>query len=557
MNHNEGLHLRDVIELNGRVISFKITDGNHEITLRDSLCIFANQGLGDLTKEFDVEHKKLDELVDKNMHKQITYDNFNDYKDKVEPYLFNDCHGLLEVILKFGTEVYADTGINLSEVFTGATLAKKQLYKNYYNSFTNPIYFLSKQKDAFIRSTYYGGRNECFCLGSFKGKYYYYDFTSLYPAVGRRYLPYNEPRWETLNGHNDFRGFFGFTEVYVMTIDYSRKPIHAMLKKCGNSQRLLFPYIKKWTKLTLFSEEIRLGIKEGVYAYKFDDCKGIRFGRKPIFYDIFTDCFNRKAKATELENNAIAQVYKIIANSLYGCMGLRANDRESIVFGNKEDINCRELLEQGRLINRCEIPDSPYTTLTVSKDLEMKDYNVAIASAITAYGRMRLWHLIDTIEKAGLEVMYCDTDSVITNCDITKHPNIMKEFCWDGTGEALGSLKNEALAKIVKRNKKTLNKCDIEQQKKVDGGDLSFDEVHICGCKFYACKKTLHTGDVLQITKIKGFKESDESPLKFDYFEDLCSNKIEKITQVQEQWSFPKTSFVNEVRNCGLNITKV
>lgn len=84
----------------------------------------------------------------------------------------------------------------------------------------------------------------------------------------------------------------------------------------------------------------------------------------------------------------------------------------------------------------------------------MTDFNVSIASAITSYARQRLWELINAIEDKGKKVFYCDTDSDITNCDITKYEDIMEEFCWDGNGEALGSLKNELLDKIVKYNKK-------------------------------------------------------------------------------------------------------
>lgn len=38
---------------------------------------------------------------------------------------------------------------------------------------------------------------------------------------------------------------------------------------------------------------------------------------------------------------------------------------------------------------------------------------------------------------------YSDTDSIITNCCLKEHPDLMKKYMWDGCGKALGALKNE------------------------------------------------------------------------------------------------------------------
>ena len=47
-----------------------------------------------------------------------------------------------------------------------------------------------------------------------------------------------------------------------------------------------------------------------------------------------------------------------------------------------------------------------------------------------------------------------DTDSTITDCNISKYDDLMKNYMWDGWGDelgvALGSLKNEADEKIEK-----------------------------------------------------------------------------------------------------------
>jgi len=47
------------------------------------------------------------------------------------------------------------------------------------------------------------------------------------------------------------------------------------------------------------------------------------------------------------------------------------------------------------------------------------------------------------IEAYGGRVFYTDTDSVITDLDIMRIPELKKKWCWDGTGDALGTMKSE------------------------------------------------------------------------------------------------------------------
>ena len=37
----------------------------------------------------------------------------------------------------------------------------------------------------------------------------------------------------------------------------------------------------------------------------------------------------------------------------------------------------------------------------------------------------------------------CDTDSVVCSIDLNNYPKIKERYQWDGTGEELGTLKNE------------------------------------------------------------------------------------------------------------------
>jgi len=60
-----------------------------------------------------------------------------------------------------------------------------------------------------------------------------------------------------------------------------------------------------------------------------------------------------------------------------------------------------------------------YSIMRVEKDLPVTDFNVGVASAISSYSRCRLWPLINDIESKGKQIFMCDTDSVITDCDLS------------------------------------------------------------------------------------------------------------------------------------------
>ena len=113
--------------------------------------------------------------------------------------------------------------------------------------------------------------------------------TSLYPAMCVKHqLPCGKP--ETKNESNwnlyktrssewtkqqkaDFADFFGFVQVKVRTLRRDIVPLHG-IKHTG---KLEFPIMDKWTHTTLFSEEIKLGLKENQYDYILGE--GIEFQR--------------------------------------------------------------------------------------------------------------------------------------------------------------------------------------------------------------------------------------------------------------------------------------
>ena len=620
---------RKTICLNGAYIGVCLyTEDGKEIFFKDSLKMMP-MGLDKLGKELQVEHQKLKEvqLPDGRMveidHDDINIDNWDTYevRESQKIYCLQDSMCLLEALLIFSKEVHTDTGINITDCFTGASLSKKHFYQSYYNQQTHPIYSLSRDLDEFFRMSYYGGRNEAFYIGEYEGKVYYVDFTSLYPDVGRRYLPYGKPKQmtdskleyvnnllRTGNGVNSRNIPFGFYKVKVRTKNFDILPLHA-IKHQG---KLTFPHFENWTTITLFSEELKLGYKRKLYDYKVIDA--FLFKKAKFMEDFFNSGFTKKAEAKANGNPALAQTHKIIINSGYGFFGLNTlgkdkEGRDGVEIWKGNSMTFWNVYQNEGIVNIGQSGD--YTIMRCKKELEIADFNVAVASAITSWARMKIWGFMTDMISKGARVLYCDTDSAILTKSMKDFPDIMEKYCWDGTGDELGSMKNEAddevkdhikgeLSKELKREYgndylnteegKARLKADTKDlfkiQEDYDGGDLYWDGQIGGGCKQYALKKVLLDGKQIEICKMKGYKSKGENgrKLKWGQFKDLVvanelSNKnqdtirrylqnedwteeelLKKIDELiihQNQVQFRSPLCYHIAENVGFNVEKV
>lgn len=528
------------VELNNAWIGFEICDSQdpeHKISFRDSFRILP-MGLEKLCKELNTKHQKLTETV---KHSEITLQNYETFP-QLKQYLSHDVRGLLEAMIIFNKSVFDELGIDVTKCMTGAGLSKSTFFRKYYNEFKYPVFTLSDEHDKFIRNGYFGGRNECFHLGALPKKIYYYDFTSLYPDVGRCLLPYGRPEEVPLSGCSTLpKGFYGFVKCLARTKDKSAIPKHALIR----DGRLTFPVLENWTEVSCFSAEIDYDI----YEYKFE--QGLQFKKACFMSRFFIDGFEKKASAKGEGKAAMAQCWKIIINSGYGFWGLRTKQRDGVIISEKGSHDYMQYLNTESLISFNEHSDgSMYCR--VLKDLPTKDFNVGVASAISSYARLKLWRLLTSIRKVGGEIYYCDTDSVICNINLNDYPGIKQEFQWDGNGSELGSLKNECDEVLEKKLKKLYPNDKAKQQKvykklvEGENGSLSFDEGLIEGCKQYGLKKTIIVEGkehVLDILKLKGYSKSDRA-LEYSDFESMEQGL--EVQQQQFQFRCPKSNYVSE-----------
>jgi len=596
-------------ELNGRWLNLKVATSNDKhkfIIFRDSWCLLQNS-LDECTKKFKVKHQKLTETV---CHDDINLNNYKDKLDELSKYLHNDNVGLLEVLFKFRDIVWETTlktvrtykrkvvrkggksksmvvedaegqpmlestqcGINITNCFTLASLAKKGFFRNFYNDSYNkpkfPLYYLNKLTDKYVRNSYSGGRVECHFMGEVIGKIRYYDFTSLFPAMMVKDLPYGQPRFmasgEAVKKQLDNGYFFGFIRCIVKQINTDYPPIHCVklnhkgevVQKGG---KLTFPIIETPTELTLFSEELVMGMESGMYEYEILD--GMKFKRGKCMKEYVEHLYKLKCDSSATgckPNPVLRQIAKIWVNSSYGFWGLRAFDREGCSIDKNNNI-WKMKYEQNKLVNCGKVGE--YYISRYIEDIPIKELNVGLASAITSYARMRIWQLVKDIIRSGGDIYYLDTDSIMTNSNLEELTTLdyerivdegegtiydsnalMDEFVPDGTGAELGSLKNEAH----------------------DVGCEYFDKLYVGGKKLYCLEYTDKHGKTQIKKSCKGFsfimndnkmyfnKKTKDSTLKDPKYEktQLTYNhfKNEEIVGRQFNMICGRSRFVSETDN--------
>lgn len=322
----------------GNVTSMLLEREGSQITFRDSLRLLTGS-LDSLTKEFDVKHKKLTETVD---HNAINATTWKQHRATIHKYLEHDCLGLLEVMQKFSETVHESMGINITSCISAASMSKQNFFRNYYDPYATPVFYISKTYDKYIRRGYFGGRVECGHVGTItatpKNKIFYFDFTSLYPDQGRKPMPYNQPKQYVgqmakrvvikKGTESDIADtFFGFCECYVTgPTNYDHEnmlPVHGVIYE----GKLVFPVLKEKRLLVLGSEEMKYARKAGIrYEYEIVSC--VTFHKKEFMREVYEDAFERKAKAKDDKNPALCTTYKLVANSTYGTWGFRASNRD-------------------------------------------------------------------------------------------------------------------------------------------------------------------------------------------------------------------------------------
>ena len=362
-----------IIENHGNILCLKVQTENKKYTWTfvDSYQVIKGS-LGDLTKIYDVEHKKLDfEKTD-----------FRNLKDSPElrKYLENDCKGLYEVIEKFYS---LDLLKGINHKLTTSSLALAAFRQKFLKD--TILYKLTDEKEKFVRAGYYGGRTEIFKMKAERVKEY--DVNAMYVSAMLELLPCGGTGiWANSFDFGNSETC-GFIEAEISCPGETLIP----LLPVRNGGKLIFP-VGKFIGV-YFSAELKEALDLG---YEVKILRALIFPAKAFLAEYALNTW--QLRQDNPGKNPVNITAKLLGNGIYGKF---AQQRERFYLAQ---IPFNEGCENGYELvfpefNLWKIP-------SYSNSAAILPY---ISAAITSYSRIALHRYLRLYPE---NVVYCDTDSI-------------------------------------------------------------------------------------------------------------------------------------------------
>lgn len=326
-------------------------------------------------------------------------------------YAKQDSLSLHKALSSAQTTFINNYNVDITSVVSLPSLALK-IFRLKFLSFNIPI--LNRVTDSFVRKSYYGSAVDIY--KGYARNAYYYDINSLYPYAMKNRIPL-KPIQTFYEEDTDFNfdNFFGFMDIDIQCPEHLSKPV-LPYKQDG---RTIFP--QGVFSGVYFSEEVRACVNLGYKILKVH--KAVQYSQECIFSDYVDAMYKLKAKSVGPERF----VSKLLLNSLYGIFGRRQETLKTVVVSNSmlPDLLGSHVIKtiinidnDNSIVLMIDNLDAELigTLNSVISDFNMKPSvgktvksNVAIASAITAYARIKMipYKIMDG-------AIYSDTDSIIT-----------------------------------------------------------------------------------------------------------------------------------------------
>ena len=362
-----------IIENHGNILQLKVQTKDKRKTwyFVDSYQVIKGS-LADLTKIYDVEHKKLD--FDKTDFKNLVD------TPKLRTYLENDCKGLYEVLQQFYS---LDLLSGINHKLTTSSLALNVFRQKYLGD--TILYKLDEEKEEFVRAGYYGGRTEIFKLKA--QEVTEYDVNSMYVSAMLQPIPCGGAGiWSTSFDFKD-TNTLGFIECKVQCPTNQLIP----LLPFRHNGKLIF-LTGEFTGV-YFSEEVKEAIRLG---YKVEVIRALVFPASPFLAEYAGDTWN--IRQDNPGKNPLNTTAKLLGNGLYGKFAQQRDRFFLAQIDFKEGCECGYELVFPEF-NLWKIPsfsDSPAILPYIS-------------AAITSYARITLHRFLRMYPE---NVVYCDTDSI-------------------------------------------------------------------------------------------------------------------------------------------------
>ena len=399
--------------------------------------------------------------------KQTRYDEFNewyplqtgvyDFQKELQEYCISDVK-----LLNAGLEVYQRNALTNTRLdplinLTIASFAMDDFLTNHYDPKKLPVYPIPEHIETMIKPSFHGGRTDARCMlfeltdeeKEMGWKIFHIDANSLYPATQIfDPVPYGKPRVDHEPHLDQLPTFFGFAKIDYEVTQFHFHPIPTLL---SDEDQKLWADLKDRKGVVMTSPEIQKMLESSFYlitrvywiihytqttelfASYLNNCYGGKTlnDRNAADHDIqdAIDLYEHTNHKIDIrgqtfeKNPGMKAIFKLLCNSLWGKFGQRSEYDSTAIMNIGQFMDACRKMEQGTLdifqiFHHPSNQDQVMTTMrgeekdfmaSVKKNDE-KMRNVAIASFVTANGRLRLW---DKMNQLGGRVLYHDTDSIV------------------------------------------------------------------------------------------------------------------------------------------------
>jgi len=374
-----------------------------------------------------------------------------DFKKESIKYCYLDCISLHQVLTKFNELIFSNFKVNVINTLTLPGLAMR-IYRSQFMP-ENTIYQLLGNIEKDIRESYTGGAVDVYIPHNRKNtvfditralfqKIFIYDANSLYPFImAETQMPIGKPFAFTGDIRKIDPEAFGFFYCKITSPAYLEHPILQRRIKTENGIRTIAG-LGSWSGW-IFSKEMDNAMK---YGYQFEILKGYEFQSGDIFSEYINTMYNLRMEYEK--DHPMNLVAKLLMNSLYGKFGMRLESTQVEIFDTDDESEAgllKDMLDlYGKTVKDFIKLDNHIVTVRdtllhyeYNENEDMfhgLDVNIAIASAVTAGGRMWMTYFKNN---PLYKIYYSDTDSAAINKPL---PSFM-------VGSALGQFKLEHVVK--------------------------------------------------------------------------------------------------------------
>uniref|UniRef100_A0A6H1ZMY1 DNA-directed DNA polymerase n=1 Tax=viral metagenome TaxID=1070528 RepID=A0A6H1ZMY1_9ZZZZ len=283
------------------------------------------------------------------------------------------------------------------------TKASQAMHAFRHRFMDRPIYIHSFEPAQNLeKEAYIGGRTEAFALGQVKdGPFLSLDVNSMYPYVMKNFpvpvklVNYHEN--PTMRQVEDWSKKYGMVAEACLETDV---PIYAVRR----FKKILFPTGKIVAHLNTG------GMLEAIKRGHLKRVRVIAIYNQDIIFEKYVDyMFHLRQHYKQEGNKVYDHILKFLLNSLYGKFGQYVPELSSMEDPGGDEYYRREIWQdegRGTLVEYKLFNKQVQETGRVIGQSSF----VAIASHITEWARLLLWHIIEPLWPD--HVLYCDTDSI-------------------------------------------------------------------------------------------------------------------------------------------------